>query len=271
MEDRASRYYTQRTLYSFDRYSAFEATSRDFGRYVVMNQIQLYYSDAQETLKDCERVIKRWCMLEHRNLPETIDAWTEEKRLVFVWLVPQGVTLGALIQSQHSFDEGLVFDIAFQIASVMRYLHQNDQYQGVLTPNSFTLARDKWVTLICGNLPQQINRIFEKAESGFDQAQDLKKIKRQDITAWGVIVGSLLTSDPYFVDKLIKNRELETETFSIRKFNPRVTAEFESAIIKSLQTVHNPQKGFADYEQLCADLAQISKDYISFRTHKESM
>lgn len=272
MLDLSAKYHIQRTLFSVNRYSAFEAVQRDFNRLVILNQIQLYYSDSSETLKHCEREIKLWSSLQHPNLPQPIDGWAEENRLVFIWLVPKGYSLESVILEKQNIEIDQGIEIAFQIASLMRYLHQQGLYHGSLSPACFTLCYGKWVKLIRTGLPAQINRIFEQAASGLKQEVNIERQKRSDLTNWGAIVGALFTSDPYFGYKkefTPKPYELLLDELSLRQINPKVPKLLESIVLKALHSSDCPEKGYNDFSALCQDLAQLKESNFFTKRQKQ--
>ncbi len=265
MFERASHYYIQNTIYSHDRFSMSEAIQKNLERKVIFNQIQLYYSDAQETLRDCEREIRKWCSFSHKNLPNSIDGWAEEKRLVFVYQIPNGVNLNSLILDQTSLSEKQIPGIALQMASVLNYIHQNGLYHGILTADCFWLAYETWIILIRSSLPEFLNRTFEKADTGLKHKINVKKLKGKDIAAWGAILGALLTGDPYFgfkKDISTSPHEIELKDRTIRSVNPRVSGEFEDIILKSLHSFHYPDKGYASFEAVLEDLTKIEQGFF---------
>ncbi len=265
MENQSSQYYIQRSLYSLERYTCYEAVHRESERYVLLNRIQLYYSDPPEILTDCEREIRRWGMLNHENLPQPIDGWIEEKQLNFIWLAPRGISLESLIKSRRSFGDEQIYDIAFQTASLLYYLHKEGFFHGSLRSDCFTLSYDKWITLIRPGLAKRINYIFEKAETGFEKQQDRRKLIQNDISMWGSIIGALLTGEQYFGykgDTDVSDETIDLEQLSIRRINPQISEKFEQVVIRSLHSAQSSGKGYSSFEELYVDLHKLDKTYF---------
>lgn len=266
MQEQSSKYHIQEAIFTLKRYSCFEAIQRDFERPVLFNQIQLYYSDSPESLKDCEREIKRWSVLQHPNLPQSIDGWTEEKRLVFIWLAPRGVILESVIRQKKTPELHLAIEIAIQMASVLRYLHQQGLYHGSLSPNCFSLIYEKWIILLRTSLPEILNRIFEQADTGLRQKVNIEKLKRADITGWGKIMGALLTGDPYFEYKKevnVKSPLIDAIPSSIQHKFPGVAEKFATILLKAMCSTLQPQQGYTSFDELHNDLVQLKEIYLS--------
>lgn len=260
----AEKYHINRTLFTLNRYSAFSAFQRDFAREVIFNQIQLYYGDSTEILRDCEQEIKKWCSQQHPNLPDMIDGWSEEKRLVFINLAPNGLSLESMILSKESLDINQGIDIAIQLASLMHHLHQHNLYHGTLTLKCLTVHYEKWIKLIISGLPAQINRIFEQAETGVIQEINLHKLRCNDLISWGNIVGALFTGDPYFgykKDLFAKAYELDLSNLSIRRINPRVPEQLEFIVLKALHSNETGDRGYSDFGTLLEDLMSLRMAY----------
>ena len=265
VNEQSAKYHILRTIFSLERYSCFEAVQRDFERPVIFNQLQLYYSDSAESLKDCEREIKRWSALQHPNLPQPIDGWAEEKRVVFIWLAPRGVGLDSFIREKKTPDLKQAIEIALQIASVLRHLHQQGLYHGNLSPGCFSFTDEKWITLLRTSLPERLNRIFEQADTGLRQMVDVEKLKRADLSGWGTIMGALLTSDTYFGYKKEINTKsplLDTIPPSIRRQFPQLYDEFETIILKALYSTHRPEQGYTSFDELHNDISRLRETYL---------
>ncbi|MCX7765422.1 MAG: protein kinase [Candidatus Sumerlaeia bacterium] len=269
----AEKYHITSPLFALNRYSAFIAFQRDFAREVIFNQIQLYYGDSSEILKDCKQEIKKWCSLQHLNLPEVIDGWSEEKRLVFIYLAPNGISLESIISRKESVEINQGIDIAIQLASLLHYLHQHNLYHGTLNPKCLTLHYEKWIKLIITGLPAQINRIFEQAETGVVQEINSNRLRCNDLISWGNIVGALFTGDPYFgykKDLFARTAELDLTNLSLRQINPQVPEQLEFIVLKSLHSTETGDRGYSDFGTLLEDLMSLKQAYYFSRGQRKS-
>ncbi len=257
----ARNYIVQKNLESIDRVSTFHATQRYFNREVWLSRISLYYSDSPDILKICEQELRKWAGLRHPVLPQIIDAWAEEKELVFVTKALSGTSLLDFVNQRFVPELELTLQIGRDIASVMGYLHNQDISHGALKLDSFILEDDKWLRLRQTNFASHIQQLFERIKrlEVPDEESD-RHNRKNDLASWGAILGALLTGDASFGYKKIvgkKARVIELEALSVRSKNPKVPVALEELILKSLATGLDPETGIGSFAEIEQGLSQL--------------
>jgi len=133
------------------------------GDLVVVKEFVLpVYPDIRVRQKAAERFQAEAMMLSRLNHPQIVkflDLLVEDHRAYLVLEHVEGDTLKAMVGAEGPLPEAQVIDLAFQIASILSYLHSQEPpvNHRDLTPDNIILGEDGLVKLIDFSVAQEIS------------------------------------------------------------------------------------------------------------------
>jgi serine/threonine-protein kinase len=177
----------------------------------------------------------------HPGIPELVDVARHRGRTVIITRFVEGQPLTDKIPMG---DERLRDRVAFQLMDIITHLHDNDVVHRDIKPDNIILRPDGTIVLLdygivrrMGEMETSATIIGTRPYMSPEQVNG-KSERRSDIWALGVVLYQIYTGHLPFSGAtemdLMKNI-LNLEPPNPRSLNPQLSAQMESALIKSLR------------------------------------
>ena len=190
----------------------------------------------------------------HPGIPELVDVARHRGRTVIITRFVEGQPLTDKIPMG---DERLRDRVAFQLMDIITHLHDNDVVHRDIKPDNIILRPDGTIVLLdygivrrMGEMETSATIIGTRPYMSPEQVNG-KSERRSDIWALGVVLYQIYTGHLPFSGAtemdLMKNI-LNLEPPNPRSLNPQLSAQMESALIKSLR--NRPDSRFGSVREM---------------------
>ncbi|WP_066194023.1 MULTISPECIES: Stk1 family PASTA domain-containing Ser/Thr kinase [Gracilibacillus] len=233
-------------------------------RQVAIKVLKLEYANDPEFITRFHREAQSATSLSHPNIVNIYDVGEEEQIYYMVMEYVDGMTLKQYIQLHAPIEVGEVIDIMTQITSAIAHAHANGIVHRDIKPQNILIDTYGQVKVtdfgiavaLSATALTQTNSVMGSVHYlSPEQARGGKANNKSDIYSLGIVLFELLTGKlPFFGQSpvSIALKHLQTETPSVKEFNPRIPQSVENIVIKS--TVKDPLLRYASVPEMEDDL-----------------
>ncbi|MFD1849102.1 Stk1 family PASTA domain-containing Ser/Thr kinase [Oceanobacillus bengalensis] len=226
-------------------------------RDVAIKSLRMEYANDQEFIARFDREAQSATSLSHPNVVSIYDVGEEDHLLYMVMEYVDGMTLKEYIQRFGPIDVGEALDIMKQISSAITHAHANDIVHRDIKPQNIlinNLGQAKVtdfgiaMALSATSLTQTNSILGSVHYLSPEQARGGMATKKSDIYSLGIVLFEMLTGRLPFSGQSpvsIALKHLQSDTPSVRKFNPEIPQSVENIVLKA--TAKNP---FHRYESI---------------------
>ncbi|WP_058307864.1 Stk1 family PASTA domain-containing Ser/Thr kinase [Gracilibacillus massiliensis] len=214
-------------------------------RQVAIKVLRLEYANDDEFITRFHREAQAATSLSHPNIVNIYDVGDEEQIYYMVMEYVDGMTLKQYIQLHAPIEVEEVLDIMTQVTSAIAHAHDNglihrdikpqniliDSY-GQIKVTDFGIA----VALSATALTQTNSVLGSVHYLSPEQARGGKANRKSDIYSIGIVLFEMLTGNLPFSGQSavsIALKHLQSETPSVKEFNPRIPQSVENIVLKS--------------------------------------
>ncbi|UOQ47920.1 Stk1 family PASTA domain-containing Ser/Thr kinase [Gracilibacillus caseinilyticus] len=237
-------------------------------REVAIKVLRLEYANDQEFITRFHREAQAATSLSHPNIVSIYDVGEEDQIYYMVMEYVDGMTLKQYIQLHAPIEVEEVIDIMTQITSAIAQAHENGLIHRDIKPQNILInpygqvkVTDFGIAVaLSATALTQTNSVLGSVHYlSPEQARGGKANRKSDIYSLGILLFELLTGQLPFSGQSavsIALKHLQSETPSIREFNPRVPQSVENIVLKSTtkDPFHRYQTVYEMEEQLIHSL-----------------
>ncbi|MFD2655272.1 Stk1 family PASTA domain-containing Ser/Thr kinase [Gracilibacillus thailandensis] len=233
-------------------------------RQVAIKVLRLEYANDDEFITRFHREAQAATSLSHPNIVNIFDVGEEDQIYYMVMEYVDGMTLKQYIQLHAPIEVEEVIEIMTQITSAISHAHDNglihrdikpqniliDPY-GQIKVTDFGIA----IALSATALTQTNSMLGSVHYLSPEQARGGKANRKSDIYSLGIVLFELLTGQLPFSGQSavsIALKHLQSETPSVKEFNPRVPQSVENIVLKS--TAKDPFHRYQEVFEMEAEL-----------------
>ncbi|MGP4040346.1 Stk1 family PASTA domain-containing Ser/Thr kinase [Gracilibacillus sp. D59] len=233
-------------------------------RQVAIKVLRLEYANDEEFITRFHREAQAATSLSHPNIVNIYDVGEENQIYYMVMEYVDGMTLKQYIQLHAPIEVEEVIEIMTQITSAISHAHENglihrdikpqniliDPY-GQIKVTDFGIA----IALSATALTQTNSMLGSVHYLSPEQARGGKANRKSDIYSIGIVLFELLTGQLPFSGQSavsIALKHLQSETPSVKEFNPRVPQSVENIVLKS--TAKDPFHRYQEVYEMEVDL-----------------
>ncbi|WP_087972956.1 Stk1 family PASTA domain-containing Ser/Thr kinase [Oceanobacillus rekensis] len=226
-------------------------------RDVAVKALRMEYINDQEFIARFDREAQSASSLSHPNIVNIYDVGEEDEVLYMVMEYVDGMTLKEYIQHYGPIDVPEAMDIMKQISSAIALAHANDIVHRDIKPQNILVNNFGQVKVtdfgiaiaLSATALTQTNSILGSVHYlSPEQARGGMATKKSDIYSIGIVLFELLTGRLPFSGQSpvsIALKHLQSNTPSVRKFNPEIPQSVENIVLKA--TAKDP---FHRYENI---------------------
>ncbi|UOQ85528.1 Stk1 family PASTA domain-containing Ser/Thr kinase [Gracilibacillus salinarum] len=214
-------------------------------REVAIKVLRLEYANDQEFITRFHREAQAATSLSHPNIVSIYDVGEEDQIYYMVMEYVDGMTLKQYIQLHAPIEVEEVIDIMTQITAAIAQAHENGLIHRDIKPQNILInpygqvkVTDFGIAVaLSATALTQTNSVLGSVHYlSPEQARGGKANRKSDIYSLGILLFELLTGQLPFSGQSavsIALKHLQSETPSIREFNPRVPQSVENIVLKS--------------------------------------
>ncbi|SHN15619.1 Stk1 family PASTA domain-containing Ser/Thr kinase [Gracilibacillus kekensis] len=214
-------------------------------RQVAIKVLRLEYANDDEFITRFHREAQAATSLSHPNIVNIYDVGDEEQIYYMVMEYVDGMTLKQYIQLHAPIEVEEVMDIMTQITSAIAHAHDNELIHRDIKPQNILI--DSYgqikvtdfgiaVALSATALTQTNSVLGSVHYLSPEQARGGKANRKSDIYSLGIVLFEMLTGNLPFSGQSavsIALKHLQSETPSVKEFNPRIPQSVENIVLKS--------------------------------------
>ncbi|SFL98255.1 serine/threonine protein kinase [Gracilibacillus orientalis] len=229
-------------------------------RQVAIKVLRLEYANDEEFITRFHREAQAATSLSHPNIVNIFDVGEEDQIYYMVMEYVDGMTLKQYIQLHAPIEVEEVIEIMTQVTSAITHAHENglihrdikpqniliDPY-GQIKVTDFGIA----IALSATALTQTNSMLGSVHYLSPEQARGGKANRKSDIYSLGIVLFELLTGQLPFSGQSavsIALKHLQSETPSVKAFNPRIPQSVENIVLKS--TTKDPFHRFQEVYEM---------------------
>ncbi|MGE8204131.1 Stk1 family PASTA domain-containing Ser/Thr kinase [Heyndrickxia sp. NPDC080065] len=233
-------------------------------RDVAIKILRLDFANEQEFIHRFQREAQSATSLNHPNIVNIYDVGEEEDIYYIVMEYVDGMTLKQYIQQYYPISVEKTLDIMEQLVSAISNAHQHQiihrdikpqniliDHNGVVKITDFGIAMALSATSIT-----QTNSVLGSVHYlSPEQARGGMATRKSDIYALGIVMFELLTGRLPFSGESavsIALKHLQTETPSLRRWNPNIPQSVENIVLKA--TTKDPFQRYETVDEMGEDI-----------------
>lgn len=226
-------------------------------REVAIKMLRVDFANEEEFIKRFQREAQSATSLTHPNIVSIYDVGEEDDLYYIVMEYVHGMTLKQYIQQHSPVHVDKAIDIMKQLTMAMSHAHQNHIVHRDIKPHNILLDEEGNVKItdfgiamaLSATSITQTNSVLGSVHYlSPEQARGGMATKKSDIYSLGIVMFELLTGRLPFSGESavsIALKHLQSETPSLRRWNPDIPQSVENIVLKS--TAKDP---FRRYESL---------------------
>lgn len=233
-------------------------------RDVAVKVLRLDFSDDEEFIRRFHREAQSATSLAHPNIVNIYDVGEEDSIYYIVMEYVAGQTLKQYIQQHSPVRVETALDILQQLTSAIAHAHQNHIVHRDIKPHNILIDPDGNVKItdfgiamaLSATSITQTNSVLGSVHYlSPEQARGGMANKKSDIYSLGIVMFELLTGRLPFSGESavsIALKHLQSETPSIRRWNPSIPQSLENIVLKA--TAKDPFHRYDSAEEMERDL-----------------
>ncbi|RHW36457.1 Stk1 family PASTA domain-containing Ser/Thr kinase [Neobacillus notoginsengisoli] len=233
-------------------------------RNVAVKVLRLDFANDEEFIRRFHREAQSATSLAHPNIVSIYDVGEEEGIYYIVMEFVDGQTLKQYIQQFSPLRVDAAIDIMRQLTSAIAHAHQNHIVHRDIKPHNILVDNKGNVKItdfgiamaLSATSITQTNSVLGSVHYlSPEQARGGMANKKSDIYSLGIVMFELLTGRlPFFGESAVSIalKHLQTETPSIRRWNPQIPQSVENIVLKA--TAKDPFLRYDSVEEMEEDL-----------------
>lgn len=233
-------------------------------RDVAVKVLRLDFANDEEFIRRFRREAQSATSLAHPNIVNIFDVGEEDSIYYIVMEYVEGQTLKQYIQSNSPVPVEKALDILQQLTSAISHAHQNHIVHRDIKPHNILVDTHGNVKItdfgiamaLSATSITQTNSVLGSVHYlSPEQARGGMANKKSDIYSLGIVMFELLTGRLPFSGESavsIALKHLQSETPSIRRWNPSIPQSVENIVLKA--TAKDPFHRYDGAEEMEADL-----------------
>lgn len=233
-------------------------------RDVAVKVLRLDFSNDEEFIRRFHREAQSATSLAHPNIVNIYDVGEEDSIYYIVMEYVEGQTLKQYIQQHSPVRVDVALDILQQLTSAISHAHQNHIVHRDIKPHNILIDHDGNVKItdfgiamaLSATSITQTNSVLGSVHYlSPEQARGGMATKKSDIYSLGIVMFELLTGRLPFSGESavsIALKHLQSETPSIRRWNPTIPQSVENIVLKA--TAKDPFHRYDSAEDMERDL-----------------
>lgn len=233
-------------------------------RDVAVKMLRLDFANDEEFIRRFHREAQSATSLVHPNIVSIYDVGEEQDLYYIVMEYVAGQTLKQYIQQNSPLAVEETLDIMKQLTSAISHAHQNHIVHRDIKPHNILIDREGNVKItdfgiamaLSATSITQTNSVLGSVHYlSPEQARGGMANKKSDIYSLGIVMFELLTGRLPFSGESavsIALKHLQSETPSVRRWNPMIPQSVENIVLKS--TAKDPFHRYNSVEEMEDDL-----------------
>ncbi|OCA85492.1 serine/threonine protein kinase [Bacillus sp. FJAT-27225] len=233
-------------------------------RNVAVKMLRLDFANDEEFIRRFHREAQSATSLVHPNIVSIYDVGEENDLYYIVMEYVDGQTLKQYIQQYSPLRVEDTIDIMKQLTSAIAHAHQNHiihrdiKPQNILVDNNGNVKITDFgiaMALSATSITQTNSVLGSVHYLSPEQARGGMANRKSDIYSLGIVMFELLTGRlPFFGESAVSIalKHLQTETPSIRRWNPQIPQSVENIVLKA--TAKDPFLRYDSVEEMEEDL-----------------
>lgn len=233
-------------------------------RNVAVKMLRLDLTNDEEFIRRFRREAQSATSLNHPNIVNIYDVGEEDDIYYIVMEHVDGQTLKQYIQQHPHLPVEEAVDIMQQLTSAISHAHQNNIVHRDIKPHNILIDHDGNVKItdfgiamaLSATSITQTNSVLGSVHYlSPEQARGGMANKKSDIYSLGIVMFELLTGRLPFSGESavsIALKHLQSETPSVRRWNPSIPQSVENIVLKS--TAKDPFHRYNSVEEMEEDL-----------------
>lgn len=233
-------------------------------RNVAVKVLRLDFANDEEFIRRFHREAQSATSLAHPNIVSIYDVGEEDGIYYIVMEYVDGQTLKQYIQQYSPLRVEAAIDIMKQLTSAIAHAHQNHIVHRDIKPHNILIDKKGNVKItdfgiamaLSATSITQTNSVLGSVHYlSPEQARGGMANKKSDIYSLGIVMFELLTGRlPFFGESAVSIalKHLQTETPSIRRWNPQIPQSVENIVLKA--TAKDPFLRYDSVEEMEEDL-----------------
>ncbi|CEG26775.1 Stk1 family PASTA domain-containing Ser/Thr kinase [Bacillus sp. B-jedd] len=233
-------------------------------RNVAVKVLRLDFANDEEFIRRFHREAQSATSLAHPNIVSIYDVGEEDGIYYIVMEFVDGQTLKQYIQQYSPLRVEAAIDIMKQLTSAIAHAHQNHIVHRDIKPHNILIDKKGNVKItdfgiamaLSATSITQTNSVLGSVHYlSPEQARGGMANKKSDIYSLGIVMFELLTGRlPFFGESAVSIalKHLQTETPSIRRWNPNIPQSVENIVLKA--TAKDPFLRYDSVEEMEEDL-----------------
>ncbi|ALC91033.1 serine/threonine protein kinase [Bacillus sp. FJAT-18017] len=233
-------------------------------RNVAVKMLRLDFANDEEFIRRFHREAQSATSLAHPNIVSIYDVGEEDDLYYIVMEFVDGQTLKQYIQHNSPLRVDSAVDIMKQLTSAIAHAHQNHIIHRDIKPQNILVDKDGNVKItdfgiamaLSATSITQTNSVLGSVHYlSPEQARGGMANRKSDIYSLGIVMFELLTGRlPFFGESAVSIalKHLQTETPSVRRWNPQIPQSVENIVLKA--TAKDPFLRYDSVEEMEEDL-----------------
>lgn len=234
-------------------------------RDVAVKVLRLDFANDEEFIRRFRREAQSATSLNHPNIVSIYDVGEEDDIYYIVMEYVKGQTLKQYILEHSPLSVEEVVRIMKQLTSAIGHAHQNRIIHRDIKPQNVLIDRSGNVKITDFGIAMALSATtITKTNSVLgsvhylspEQARGAMANKKSDIYSLGIVMFELLTGRlPFFGESAVSIalKHLQSETPSVRRWNPHVPQSVENIVLKA--TAKDPFDRYESVQQMEEDIA----------------
>ncbi|MBY7143682.1 Stk1 family PASTA domain-containing Ser/Thr kinase [Virgibacillus sp. NKC19-3] len=239
------RYQIKETIGGGGMANVYLARDTILDRDVAIKVLRLEYAHDEEFIARFDREAQSATSLSHPNIVNIYDVGEEDQILYMVMEYVDGMTLKEYIQMHGPIEVQKALDIMKQLTSAIAHAHANDIVHRDIKPQNILIDANGQakvtdfgiaIALSATSLTQTNSILGSVHYLSPEQARGGTATKKSDIYSLGIVLFELLTGRLPFSGQTpvsIALKHLQSDTPSVRRFNPDVPQSVENIVLKA--------------------------------------
>lgn len=233
-------------------------------RDVAVKVLRLDFANDEDFIRRFRREAQSATSLAHPNIVNIYDVGEEESIYYIVMEYVDGQTLKQFIQKNSPVDVDVALNIMQQLTSAISHAHQNHIIHRDIKPQNILIDREGNVKItdfgiavaLSATSITQTNSVLGSVHYlSPEQARGGMANRKSDIYSLGIVMFELLTGRLPFSGESavsIALKHLQSETPSIRRWNPSIPQSVENIVLKA--TAKDPFYRYNSAEEMELDI-----------------
>ncbi len=229
------------------------------------------YSRDEETIERFRREAKIYANLEHPNIVPIYDIGIVEGIVFFIMKFIEGETLNKIIRKEGKLSERRAIKIMSELLDALAYIHKKGIIHRDIKPHNIMIDKNDRTILADFGIARTLESTsFTKSGAILgtayylspEQAKGLPIDHRVDIYSAGVTLYEMVTGELPFKGEntlMVLYQHVNELPPLPSKFNPKISKEMESIILKALEK--EPNKRFSCAEEMREALLSVSFEH----------